>query len=401
MRKTRLMNPFGEFGRGRSLLLPQPPSLSSPSLSFFLSLSVSRSRSLSLPLSLSQKRKRSDGKVTTLPRRSVLSTISSVIREAVFRDPDQGTGTGSAIIQDPSAPASTPAPAASRRGSQFDYQLYQKTRSETFVEGDRLSYRSTGNGREADQDYEGRPDDVLEYQTSGYDIIAHLPPSTIQHTINFSSHRGGIAALGKNQQTAAAPDPYEEEVDVRNESWQCIPVPHLPKSRAHKYRLPMYPMLGPVVRCDLMTTRYSGITLDTASSSAAATTTVGTVTTAAAGAPPLASSSALSSSAGGRSAAAVAAASGYNPTDDSTSPSSPLDANASSISPLSGDLSVEMDRLVVLSSREDKDGGELRLFENFELIAVIRLSSVTKVPSPSCFSSLLSVTSLLLWSLGR
>jgi hypothetical protein len=293
--------------------------------------------------------------VTAPQRRSVLSAISTIIREVVFKDPDSGaSGDNETVV----VPSPDPAPQLnSHRESQSEIQPYQKTRSETFVEGGDLSHRSP---------VESVPDDLLEYQTSGYDVIAHLPPSTIQPTINFSSHRGGIAALGKNQQ-AMASDPYEEEVDVRNESWQCIPVPHLPKSRAHKHRLPMYPILGSIIHCALMTTRYSGITLDTATSAAPAAAVPVLV-----GGP---SSGSLSPSGGGSSAAP----------SDAPDSSSPLDSN-SSISALSGDLSIETDRLVVLSSREDKDGGELRLFENLQLIAIIRLSSVTKVfPPPPSF----------------
>jgi hypothetical protein len=271
--------------------------------------------------SAGQKRKRSDGKVTTTQRRSMLSAISSIIRDAISRESDPPPA--------PTPPSSAPPPPAD------DALSYRKTRSETFV----------GEGPPTE-------DSFTDYQRSGLDIIAHLPPSTLQHTINFSSHRGGISALGKNLSIVS--DPFEEELDTRNDSWQCIRVPHLPKSRAHRQRLPMFPIFGPVVQCAQMTTRYA---------------------------------SCPSGSLGGSFGTGSFSGSPLQPSPNESYPredSSVGDAPSSSPLPSSSGagllLATDVDRLVVLSSREDRDG-ELRLFDlpTLQLCALIRLSSVTKV----------------------
>lgn len=251
----------------------------------------------------------------------MLSSISSIIREFVYSESDTTPSNPTE-----SQPDITPSPE-----NVPPLQLtFRKERTETFVTND-ASY----------------DDHFLEYHTSGYDVIAHLPPSTIQSTINFSSHRAGIAALGKNQSLVS--NPYEEDPDLRNDSWQCIPVPHLPKSKAFRRRLPMYSILGPIVYSGLMTTRYIAMGNNTSVSSASSTG-------------PL-----------------------YPAPVDYGSDNTPLDAT---ISPQGAGtpLGNEIDRIVVLSSREDKEGGEIRLYDivSLQLFAVIRLNSVTKVRYYSC-----------------
>jgi hypothetical protein len=97
------------------------------------------------------RREESDGKVTAPQRRSVLSAISTIIREVVFKDPDSGVGDNETVV----VPSPDPTPQLnSHRESQSEIQPDQKTRSETFVEGGDLSHRSP---------VEGVPDDLLEY----------------------------------------------------------------------------------------------------------------------------------------------------------------------------------------------------------------------------------------------
>lgn len=241
----------------------------------------------------------------------MLSSISIIIQKAISQE-----------TEPPGPPP--PAPAVAD-----DNLSYRKTRSETFV-----------------GEFTHTDDSVVEYQRSGLDIIAHLPPSTLQSTINFSSHRGGISALGRNP--AVASNPFRESLDTRDDSWQCIQVPHLSKSSAHRQRLPMFPIFGPVIQCAQMMTRYTG----------------------------------TGSTGAGSAHASASSVSGSVSVDYPRDDSSGLDAAAAS-QPSSGAglmLGTDVDRLVVLSSREDRDG-EIRLFDlpTLQLCALIRLSAVTKV----------------------